>query len=303
MMEIAVLSGKGGTGKTTLVSSYALLAENAVLVDCDVDAPNLDLILHSKLVKTDVFMSGKKARVIDADCKDCEYCVKLCRFGAIRKISTASGGRTIAISEGRCEGCGVCARACPIKAIELVDNKSGDWYLSEIDHGMMVHALLEPGEGNSGKLVSFIREKAREIAKEKGYETIIVDGPPGIGCPVIASLAGADVAVLVAEPTLSGLSDLRRITELVSRFRIRCFITINRHDINPAISQRIESEAEKIGVRSIGNIPYDEHIVRRIASGENIMTGPSGEGALAIRSTWRNLMRSIGQSGGSEEVE
>jgi MinD superfamily P-loop ATPase len=303
MMEIAVLSGKGGTGKTTLVSSYALLAENAVLVDCDVDAPNLDLILHSKLVKTDVFMSGKKARVIDADCKDCEYCVKLCRFGAIKMISTASGCRTISISEDRCEGCGVCARACPAKAIELVDNKSGDWYLSEIDHGMMVHALLEPGEGNSGKLVSFIREKAREIAANEGYEMIIIDGPPGIGCPVIASLAGVDAAVLVAEPTLSGLSDFRRMIELVSRFRIRCFLTINRYDINPAISQRIEMEAEKIGVRSIGDIPYDEQIVKRIASGENVLAGSDGAGARAIRSTWSNLMGFLGQCGDSDEAK
>ncbi|MDH4123712.1 MAG: ATP-binding protein [Thermoplasmata archaeon] len=303
MMEIAVLSGKGGTGKTTIVSSYAHLVEKAVLVDCDVDAPNLDLILHSRLIKTGAFMSGKKARVIGSKCKDCESCIRLCRFGAIRKISTASGGRTIEISEDKCEGCGICMRVCPARAIGLVKNKSGDWYLSEINHGMMVHALLKPGEGNSGKLVSFIREKAREIAAKEGYEMIIVDGPPGIGCPVIASLAGADAAVLVAEPTLSGLSDLRRMTELVSRFRIRCLITINRHDINPAISQRIESEAEKIGIRSIGNVPYDEQIVRRIASGENVLTGPDSAGARAIGFTWSNLMRFLGQCGGSDEAE
>lgn len=219
MTEIAVLSGKGGTGKSGISAALASLASKLVIADCDVDAANLHLILKPDGYRKEVYVSGKKARIDDEKCTNCGICARYCRFDAIR---TGENGYTV--NETSCDGCELCARVCPSLAITLVDQNASRWYVGDIINGKMVHARLAPGEDNSGKLVNLVRDQARKEAFDIHADLILIDGPPGIGCPVISSLSGIDKVLLVTEPSLSGLHDLKRIAELIAQYKLPVYL-------------------------------------------------------------------------------
>ncbi|AEA47606.1 ATP-binding protein [Archaeoglobus veneficus] len=280
MKQITVISGKGGTGKTTITATFAYLAGNSVIADCDVDAPNLHILLKPRIMREEPFMGGRKA-FITSDCNACGLCYELCRFDAIVP------GDIYSVDETRCEGCALCFNACPSKAVEMRVAQSGKIFISETDYGPMVHALLNPGEENSGKLVSEVREKAKLIAEEKKAKLLLLDGAPGIGCPVIASLANTDIAVVVAEPTLSGISDMGRVLDLAEHFRVESVVIINKHDLNPDVVKEIEKLCATKGVEVLGKIPYDASIPEQLSK----LSFPfEGEAAKAIADVWECLM-------------
>jgi MinD superfamily P-loop ATPase len=252
MKEIVVISGKGGTGKTSLAAAFAALAGNAAIADCDVDAADLHLLLEPDVRQTHDFSGGKQARIDAAQCIRCGKCQKLCHFEAI----TEDHG-CYAVDPVACEGCGVCAHFCPVGAIEFAEAVNGQWFLSETRFGPMVHARLKPGAENSGKLVTLLRKEAQRIAGEQRRETIIVDGPPGIGCPVIASITGADLVLIVTEPTLSGRHDLERVAKLVAHFDIPAAVCVNKWDINPDLTETIVADARTRGLTWAGRISYN----------------------------------------------
>ncbi|OCC15192.1 MinD superfamily P-loop ATPase containing an inserted ferredoxin domain [Dissulfuribacter thermophilus] len=252
-VELVILSGKGGTGKTTFTASLAALLSEIVIVDCDVDASNLFLLLNPKNVDVNEFYSGQKP-VINSDlCSKCLTCQDVCNFDAIYPES----GK---VDDIACEGCGVCAWFCPEGAIDLKENHCGRWYVSKTSYGPMVHADLFPGEENSGKLVYKIKETARDIAQSENFDLILIDGPPGTACPVISTLSGATHAVLVAEPTLSGFSDMKRTLELCMHFKIKTSCLINKADISPQISDEIEKYALDNGITFLGHLPFEEKV-------------------------------------------
>ena len=252
LKQLAVISGKGGTGKTSVTASLAVLAEQAVSVDCDVDAADLHLILQPAIRRREVFHCGHAAVIRTEKCTGCGVCAGVCRFGAIEPC-----GSVMRVQETGCEGCGVCVTACPAGAIAFPERAGGEWFISETRCGPMVHARLKPGAENSGKLVALVREQAEALARAKERDWVIIDGPPGIGCPVIASLSGVDLAVLVTEPTLSGAHDLVRALDLTAHFRIPSVVIVNKYDLNVEITERIEREAEARGACSLGRLAYD----------------------------------------------
>ena len=288
MKQLVVISGKGGTGKTSLVASFASLAERAVLADCDVDAADLHLVVQSSLVSRTDFWGGKRA-LIDSDrCTDCGICRDLCRFDAI-----SSDSSTFSVDPIACEGCGVCAWFCAEDAIDLVNTIDGEWYLSETRLGPMVHARLKAAGENSGKLVSILRTEARESAKNRDIDLVIIDGSPGIGCPVIASITGADLVVVVTEPTLSGLHDLERVICLTKHFRIPTMIVVNRYDVNEEIARRAELQAQKLGAGLLGRIRYDPAVTQAQIQGLSVVEHSSNGAAADITEIWGNLQKAF----------
>lgn len=269
MREIVIISGKGGTGKTTVCAAFAHLAENKIICDLDVDAPDLHILLEPHKQRTEAFRSGLAVSLDPQKCVRCGRCAELCAFGAVR--TTAEGG--YAVEALRCEGCGVCAALCPHKAIDTAENHCGDWYVSDSRFGLMVHAQLFPGQENSGRLVSLLKAEARRLAREQGRETILCDGSPGVGCPVIASLSGAQLAVGVVEPTPSGRHDFGRIAELCRHFRIPLAVIINKADLNAEESEAIAAQCAADGHALLGTLPFDplatEVMVRRQALTES----------------------------------
>jgi len=293
MKEIVVISGKGGTGKTSLVASFAALAEKKVLADCDVDAADLHLVLNPKINYREDFSGGKKAKIINEECIACGKCEEVCRFEAI--YHPDSGNDDIpCVNPIFCEGCGVCVRVCPVEAISFDDAVNGEWYVSSTNHGPMVHAKLGMAEGNSGKLVTIIRNKAREIAEKEGLDFIIVDGSPGIGCPVIASIAGADLVLVVTEPTLSGQHDLLRASELTAHFRIPTVICINKWDLNPDIAKQIEAAAKERGIKDVGRVRYDTAITKAQIMRTSVVEYTGGAVSEDIKQVWRNAIYALG---------
>lgn len=287
MKEIVVLSGKGGTGKTSITAVFASLMSEAVLVDCDVDAANLYLLLDPLVEGRHDFTGGAKARVDTAVCNGCGLCAEGCRFGAIRLNGT------MAVDPLHCEGCGVCARTCPITAISLDPRVCGQWFLSRTRSGPMFHARLTPGEENSGKLVSTLRQSARTLAERSRATWILVDGPPGSGCPVISSLTGADYVVMVTEPTLSGYSDLQRAIAVADHFRVPTGIVINKADINPGIAGRIEEYASTTGRDFLGRIGYDAAFTRAQRSGSSVLDTATTLLRGSLESAWRAVERAV----------
>ena len=273
MREIVIISGKGGTGKTSIVASFASLAENAVLADCDVDAADLHLILQPDIKQTHDFSGGKQASVITEKCIGCGRCGEVCNFNAALFNGPANDTieRTYIIDPIACEGCKVCVEFCPVNAIEFKDAVNGQWFISDTRFGPMVHAKLGIAEENSGKLVSLIRKEAKKIATDQNKNLIIVDGSPGIGCPVIASITGADLVLIVTEPTLSGLHDLERVVKLTEHFGIPAAICINKYDINPKIAETIEKNANKKKLRVIGKITYDVAVTKAQITAKTIV--------------------------------
>ena len=281
--EITILSGKGGSGKTTVTGALAALGKNAVLIDTDVDAPDLHLLLQPKIMRSTAFYGSKKAKIIAADCIHCGLCVGACRFDAI------APGEPPQISPIFCEGCGMCHRICPVEAIEFVEARTGEWYVSDTAYGPMVHARLDPAQGNSGKLVSLVREEGRKIAAVNQAEFILTDGPPGIGCPVIASLAGTGFVLVVTEPTPSGEHDLRRLTELLALFKIPAGLCLNKWDLNPEMAARMEAAGRDLGMHAAGRIRFDLTTVQAQLQGRTVMDYPASPAAADIEALWRNM--------------
>jgi len=281
MKEITVVSGKGGTGKTSIVASFAALAKSKVLADCDVDAADLHLVLSPRVNHSEEFYGGKGARIDPEKCIQCGECRELCRFDAI--------GEDFVVDEFSCEGCGVCFYACPEGAVDFSERKSGDWFISDTDYGPMVHAKLGIAEENSGKLVSVVRGEARKIAEERGLDLVIVDGSPGIGCPVIASVTGSDLLLVVTEPTLSGIHDLERILKLAAHFEIPALVCVNKYDINEEMTGRIEKYCEENGLRVAGRVPYDAVVTKAQIAGVSVVEYSSSSVSKAIEKLWREV--------------
>ncbi len=252
LRQIAIVSGKGGTGKTTLSASFSYLAEGRVMADCDVDAPNLHIILNPKIEETHQYVGSKKAVLDQEKCVKCGICQQTCRFDAI-----SFDGERYAVKEYACEGCNACVLKCPTGALKLVDSLSGEYYSSQTERGPMIHALLKPGEETTGGLIAEVRKKSVNVAHEKDINLIIIDGAPGIGCPATSSITSTSYVVIVAEPTMSGLHDLERIVKTVEHFRIPMGIVINKYDINEEQSAKIERYCDENSLEVLGKIPYD----------------------------------------------
>jgi len=295
MKELVIISGKGGTGKTSIVASFATLAQNAVLADCDVDAADLHLVLEPKIVTRDTFSGGSRAKIVAERCLGCGQCEEVCRFDAVSFQAGGESGRkkTYRVDPVACEGCGVCAWFCPQKAIEFAPAINGEWFISETRVGPMVHAKLGVAEENSGKLVSLVRERARETAKTGGRDLILIDGSPGIGCPVIASITGADLALVVTEPTLSGLHDLERVTDLTSHFRVETLVCINKWDINEELTAEIEAKARQRGVHVAGRVRYDQSATRAQIEKQSIVEYSENGIAADITALWNAVRAAL----------
>jgi len=293
--ELVVISGKGGTGKTSLVASFAALADKAVVADCDVDAADLHLVLQPTILQRTEFSGGKRARIIRESCSGCAKCLTICRSHAITRDPDSADSRrtTFRVDPIACEGCGVCAWFCPAKAIEFAPAKNGEWFISETRFGPMVHAKLGIAEENSGKLVTIVRSQAKALAKEKQLELVLVDGSPGIGCPVIASITGADLVLIVTEPTVSGEHDLGRAAELAQHFGIPTMVCVNKWDLNPDVSARIESRSREQGLRIAGRVRYDRAVVDAQVNRKTVVEHVSNGCAEDIRTVWRAVAQAL----------
>lgn len=290
MKEIVVISGKGGTGKTSVVASFAALAENPVLADCDVDAADLHLVLSPQIKHRQDFSGGKSARIIPDKCTGCGKCYDLCRFDAVKKITTEEDVK-YEIDPVACEGCGVCAWFCPENTIAFEDAVNGEWFISDTRYGPMVHARLGIAEENSGKLVTLVRNEAKKISKENDCSFIVVDGSPGIGCPVIASIGGADLVVIVTEPTLSGEHDLERVAGLAKHFGIPAMVCVNKYDINRDMAKRIEEKSKTMGLSLTGNIRYDKMVTKAQIAEAAVVEYTNLPVADDIRNVWQNVVK------------
>ena len=292
MKEIVVISGKGGTGKTSIVASFAALANGAVLADCDVDAADLHLVLGPDIKQTHDFSGGKLASIITEKCIGCGRCEEVCNFDAAVFNGPANdvAERTYTIDSIACEGCGVCVHFCPVDAMEFKDAVNGQWFISDTRFGPMVHARLGPAQENSGKLVSLIRKQAKNIATEQNKALVIVDGSPGIGCPVIASITGADLVLVVTEPTISGQHDLDRVIELTEHFGIPTAVCINKYDINVKIAKAIEKRAGERDLKVVGKIAYDTAVTRAQIATKSIVEYSSNGLKKQIVSLWESTL-------------
>jgi len=280
MKEIVVLSGKGGTGKTVIVASFAALAQDKVMADCDVDAADLHLLLQPSIKKTEEFWSGKTAFIDKKFCTGCGVCEEVCRFGAIRNFK---------VDPISCEGCGFCFHVCPEKTVRMKDNMAGSWFISDTRYGPLVHARLGIAQENSGKLVAIVRQNARRIAEEQGLSYIISDGPPGIGCPVISSLSGANMALLITEPTLSGMHDLDRVLGVCRHFGIAALVCINKYDLNEENTHQIEDFCRRQGVEVISRLPFDNVVTEALVQGLEVVEYCKNGIARDIEMLWQGV--------------
>lgn len=288
MKELIVLSGKGGTGKTSLVASFACLAERAVVVDCDVDAADLHLVLHARSVSSEPFLGGYKAWIQAGRCQACGRCQELCQFDAIHWDGPGNNdvSRTFRVDTFACEGCGVCFDHCPAQAIEFAPAECGQWYIGDSPYGPLIRAHLQVAAENSGKLVTHLRRAARQLATERELELILCDGSPGIGCPVIASLTGASLVLFVAEPTRSGVHDFLRVAELARRLGVPGMLAVNKADLYDELTQTLEDLARQRGILVGGRVPYDVSVTRAQVAGQCVVDVSDGPAAQAIRRLW-----------------
>lgn len=289
MKEIVIISGKGGTGKTSITGCFAALSRDAVLADCDVDAADLHMLLAPEIIRTVDFVSGNIAEIREARCTGCGICAEKCRFDAISQKESG----TYFVDPYGCEGCGVCVEVCPADAVDFPPNHCGHWFCSNTRFGPLVHARLGIAQENSGKLVSTVRREAAAKAKELGKELLIVDGPPGIGCPVIASITGASLVVVVTEPTLSGKHDMIRVIELAAHFSIPALVVINKWDINPEMTAGIEEEARSRGVPPVGRIPYDRAFTDAQIKGRTLIEESTGIPVRNITTIWERICQEL----------
>jgi MinD superfamily P-loop ATPase len=280
MKDIVVLSGKGGTGKTSIVASFAALAPSKVLADCDVDAADLHLLLKPKVKEEKEFWSGQVAFIDEEKCTECGLCQELCRFGAVKDFK---------VDPVSCEGCGFCYHVCPVDAITMKDNMSGHSFISETKYGYLCHARLGIGQENSGKLVALVRQNAKLIAERENLGYIITDGPPGIGCPVISSLSGASLALLVTEPTLSGIHDLERVIGVCRHFGVPALVCINKYDINEENTYRIESYCGNEGIEVAARISFDNVVTEAIVQGLPVVEYSDNKVTQQIKELWQTI--------------
>jgi MinD superfamily P-loop ATPase len=283
MKQIVVISGKGGTGKTVLTASFAALAKKKVMADCDVDAADLHLLLTPEIKERQMFKSGHTAVIDNSVCISCGKCFELCRFDAISE--------GLIVDPVSCEGCAFCSNICPVGAISMEENTTGEWFVSDTRFGPMVHAKLGIAEENSGKLVSLVKNKAIEIAKEKGADWVIIDGSPGIGCPVIASISGVDCALVVTEPTMSGLHDADRVIQVAKYFKVPVKLVINKYDLNLDMSEQIENYCVEKNVELSGKIGFDKDIVKAMVEGKTVIEYTDGKTTDLIKGIWKKLSR------------
>jgi MinD superfamily P-loop ATPase len=278
--QVVIISGKGGTGKTTLTAAFAALAKNPVVADCDVDAADLYILLKPEIKQSFSYAGGKKAVIDPVSCTGCSACEMYCRFDAIHNFQ---------VDPLACEGCGFCYRICPENAVELKEVLSGYYYESTYTGGDFLYASLQPGEGNSGKLIGEVKNRANSIAEHSKKEWYLVDGPPGIGCPVNASLTGADYVIIITEPTVSGLHDLERVVQVVNRFKIPAAVVINKYDLNLNMTKKIEAFASRINMQIAGKIPFDETVDKALIAGRNIIEFEESPAALEIFNIWNEV--------------
>ncbi len=289
MKEIVVISGKGGTGKTSITAAFGVLgAKDTVIADCDVDASDMHMLMNPVNTRDEDFTSGAVAMIDQDACINCGRCSRVCRFDAIPYIEDR-----YEVVPLDCEGCGYCAKICPAMAIKMVDQVVGKVFYSDAKTGSpMVHARLHIGAENSGKLVAKVKREAKAIAVEKGYECVLVDGSPGIGCPVVSSLTGADVVVLVTEPTVSGIHDVKRVHQLVKRFQIPAACIINKADLNEEMTKEIHTYLQEEGILHLADIPYDEEFTRCMVEGKTILEAPDNSIKEALEASWKELRTS-----------
>ncbi|NOX97567.1 MAG: (4Fe-4S)-binding protein [Nitrospirae bacterium] len=295
MKELTIISGKGGTGKTVVTAGFASLAGDKVMADCDVDAADLHLILWPTVKYRENFYGSRSAFIKRELCNECGKCQEVCRFEAI--------SNDFVVDKVSCEGCGVCTYFCPRKAIGLRDNLSGEWFISETRFGPMVHAKLGIAEDNSGKLVALVRYQARLIAEENGHQLIIIDGPPGIGCPVIASIAGVDSVLVVTEPTLSGIHDMKRVVNLATRFKIKTLVLINKYDLNLVVTKQIEDYCLTNRIQLAGKLSFDTVITEAMVAGKSVIEYSDREVSAEIRKVWDNITGALGLRGGEQSLQ
>lgn len=286
MRELVILSGKGGTGKTSVAASFAHLAERKVMVDADVDAANLELVLSPQMKEKHEFRGGKLAVIEPALCTACGRCAEVCRFQAVQE-----GDDVYLIDPLACEGCAVCYYECPSEAIRLEEPVCGHWFISDTPYGPLVHAQLRPAQENSGLLVTQVKEEARRLAREQAFDYLIVDGPPGIGCPVIASIAGANLVLLVTEPTVAGVHDLERALSTIAHFGVPALLCINKYDLNPETSRTIAQDYATRGIPLVGHIPFDVAVTKAMVQGQPVITYSQGLASQAIKRLWTETKR------------
>jgi MinD superfamily P-loop ATPase len=285
MKELVVISGKGGTGKTTMLASFAALAGRSVLADCDVDAPDLYLLLHPEIDHHEEFRGGQLAVINQERCLRCGRCREVCRFEAITP--------EFSVEPLNCEGCGACRVVCPAEAIELRERVAGDWFRGQTKYGPMVYARLRPAEENSGKLVVLVRKEARAWAEREGIGLLLTDGPPGIGCPVIASLGNANLALVVTEPTPSGVHDLERALGLCRHFRVPATVCVNKFDLNPGLEEQVRDFCAESQTTVTQSIPFDESVTRAIQQGLPLVEFDHGPASRAVAGVWREVQRGL----------
>lgn len=284
MREIIIISGKGGTGKTSLTGAFAHLAANQISCDLDVDAPDLHLLLQPTRERQEEFYSGHEARIDRSKCDGCGLCASMCQFGAIRQ-----NGESFVVDPLRCEGCKVCVAFCPAEAIGFPEKHCGQWYVSATRFGPLVHAQLIPGAENSGRLVMILKQQAKELAKERGADLVLCDGAPGIGCPVISSLSGAHLAVAVTEPTPSGRHDLERVAELCRHFQTAFAVIINKYDLNPEETSRIVAYCRDRGSPVLAQLPHDPVVTRAMIQGLVVTELPETAFSRELRQAWTRI--------------
>lgn len=296
MKQLLVMSGKGGTGKTTLTASFAALTQNLIMADCDVDAADLHLLLQPEIVKREDFYGGKMVEIDQSRCQQCLKCEKICRFQAIsHTMDSVFWNIEVKVNPILCEGCTLCRYICPHEAISVKNNHSGEWYVSHTRFGLMIHAALGIGEENSGKLVSRVLEEARHRGEQEGKAVLLVDGPPGIGCPVIASFSGTDLALLVTEPTVAGLHDLERALELARHFQVKSLVCINKADLDEGMAETIRNYCTEHGVEVVGMIPFDRAIPEAISLGKIPLEYQRSGSTRAILEVYSRVMQTLSE--------
>jgi len=284
-METAIISGKGGTGKSSISAAFATLDNRVVLADCDVDAANLYILFDPTHEEEEVYIAGQKAVIDYSLCINCGICKDYCRFDAIN----FSEGK-ISINEISCDGCRLCSRICPQDAITMLDNNKSRMYSGTFRNGKMVYGRLAPGEENSGKLVNIVREKARNISGANNLENIIIDGPPGIGCAVISSITGTDNVIIVTEPTISGLHDLVRTIEITSKFNLKTWVIINKYDLNKDLSDKIENYCTESNINFAGKLIFDPRVVEAMVKCKSIIEyAPDSQISEQIKKIWDTI--------------